>query len=139
GAVEVLARALAADEPQLAVRRGAALVPRLEAAGTPRHALTPPPGGRWRLEPDPGGVLDAISVAACPETGEPLAPGQVRVRVRAAGISFHDLLVALGMHPDDGLFIGGEGAGVVQEAGPGVTGLEPGDRVVGLMPAAFGT
>ncbi|SNR59681.1 type I polyketide synthase [Actinomadura mexicana] len=133
-----LAHALAGDEPQIAIRRGAALVPRLAPAGPP-HALTPPPGGRWRLEADRAGVLDAMSVAACPETGEPLAPGQVRVRVRAAGISFHDLLVALGMPPDDDLFIGGEGAGVVQATGPGVTGLEPGDRVLGLMPAAFGT
>ncbi|MFI9245144.1 SDR family NAD(P)-dependent oxidoreductase [Streptomyces sp. NPDC053086] len=134
-----LAHALAGDEPQIAIRRGALLVPRLAATGSPQGRLTPPPGGRWRLEPDPAGVLDAMTVAACPETGEPLAAEQVRVRVRAAGISFHDLLVALGLPPDDGLFIGGEGAGVVQAVGSGVTGLRPGDRVLGLMPRAFGT
>ncbi|MFJ4578206.1 SDR family NAD(P)-dependent oxidoreductase [Streptomyces echinatus] len=134
-----LAQALAGDEPQIAIRRGALLIPRLAATGTPQGRLTPPLGGRWRLEPDPAGVLDAMTVAACPETGEPLAADQVRVRVRAAGISFHDLLVALGLPPDDGLFIGGEGAGVVQAVGSGVTGLKPGDRVLGLMPRAFAT
>ncbi|MFE2172622.1 SDR family NAD(P)-dependent oxidoreductase [Kitasatospora sp. NPDC059462] len=136
---DALAHALAGDEPQLAVRAGALLIPRVAPAVRPAGRLTPPLGGRWRLEPDPAGVLDAMSVVACPETGEPLGAGQVRVRVRAAGIAFHDLLVALGLPPDDGLFIGGEGAGVVQATGPGVTGIEPGDRVLGLMPRAFGT
>ncbi|MFD9460101.1 SDR family NAD(P)-dependent oxidoreductase [Streptomyces sp. NPDC060027] len=136
---DALAHALAGDEPQIAIRQGALLIPRLAPTGTARGRLAPPLSGRWRLEPDPSGVLDAMTVAACPETAEPLAPGQVRVRVRAAGISFHDLLVALGLPPDDGLFIGGEGAGVIQATGPGVTGLKPGDRVMGLMPRAFGT
>ncbi|MBL1103056.1 SDR family NAD(P)-dependent oxidoreductase [Streptomyces sp. 5-8] len=136
---DLLAHALAGDEPQLAIRQGALLIPRLAATGTPQGRLTPPLGGRWRLEPDPAGVLDAMTVAACPETGEPLAADEVRVRVRAAGIAFHDLLVALGLPPDDGLFIGGEGAGVVRAVGSGVTGLKPGDRVMGLMPRAFGT
>ncbi|MFI0897914.1 SDR family NAD(P)-dependent oxidoreductase [Streptomyces sp. NPDC020983] len=134
-----LAHALAGDEPQLAVRGGALLVPRLAATGTPQGRLTPPLGGRWRLEPDPAGVLDAMTAVPCPETGEPLGPDQVRIRVRAAGIAFHDLLVALGLPPDDGLFIGGEGAGVVAAVGSGVTGLKPGDRVLGLMPRAFAT
>ncbi|MGW7820223.1 SDR family NAD(P)-dependent oxidoreductase [Streptomyces puniciscabiei] len=134
-----LAHALAGGEPQLAIRQGALLVPRLGAAALPRGRLTQPLGGRWRLEPDPAGVLDAMSVVACPETGAPLAAGQVRVRVRAAGIAFHDLLVALGLPPDDGLFVGGEGAGVVAAVGDGVTGLKPGDRALGLMPRSFAT
>ena len=135
----VLAQALAADEPQLAIRRGAALIPQLAAMGTPRSGLIPPLGGRWRLEPDQSGVLDAMVLAASPETGEPLAPGQVRVRVRAAGISFRDVMVALGMSPGGGAFIGGEGAGVIQAIGPDVAGLKPGDRVMGMMPRAFAT
>nr|WP_052398023.1 type I polyketide synthase [Streptomyces sp. NRRL F-5123] len=134
-----LVHALAGDEPQLAIRGGALLIPRLAATGTPQGRLTPPLGGRWRLEPDPAGVLDAITAVPCPDTGEALAPDQVRIRVRAAGIAFHDLLVALGLPPDEGLFIGGEGAGTVAAVGSGVTGLKPGDRVLGLMPRAFAT
>ncbi|MGW5354304.1 SDR family NAD(P)-dependent oxidoreductase [Streptomyces sp. NPDC004031] len=134
-----LVHALAGDEPQLAIRGGALLVPRLAATGAPQGRLTPPLGGRWRLEPDPAGVLDAMTAVPCPDTAEPLAADQVRIRVRAAGIAFHDLLVALGLPPDDGLFIGGEGAGTVAAVGSGVTGLKPGDRVLGLMPRAFAT
>jgi hypothetical protein len=138
GGAAALAQALAGNEPQVAIRQGTALVPRLAAAAAASHALTPPPGGRWRLEPDPSGVLDGMSLVACPETGEPLGAGQVRVRVRAAGINFRDVLVSLGMYPGEP-FLGSEGAGVVQATGPGVTGLRPGDRVMGMMPRAFGT
>jgi NADPH:quinone reductase-like Zn-dependent oxidoreductase len=57
----------------------------------------------------------------------------VRVALRAAGVNFHDVVTALGMIEDDGRF-GGEGAGIVTEAAPDVTGLAPGDRVTGLFP-----
>ncbi len=58
-------------------------------------------------------------------------PGEVLLRVAAAGLNFADLLMAEGKYQDrPGLpFIPGmELAGVVEEAGPGVT-LAPGSRV----------
>ena len=64
--------------------------------------------------------------------------GQVRVGVRAAGLNFRDVLIALGMYPGDAGLLGSEGAGIVTEAGPGVTGLAPGDKVMGLFTGAFG-
>ncbi|WP_194911814.1 type I polyketide synthase [Catenulispora rubra] len=138
-AVVPLVQALAGDEPQLAIRRGVALIPRLAPLATSRHALTAPPGGRWRLEPDPSGVLDAMALKPFPASPEPLASGQVRVRMRAVGIGFRDVMVALGMAPGGGDFIGGEGAGVVQAVGPDVIGMKPGDPVLGMIPAAFAT
>ena len=42
--------------------------------------------------------------------------------VAAVGVNFRDVLVALGMYPGGGE-LGAEGAGVVTEVGPGVTGL----------------
>ena len=62
--------------------------------------------------------------------------GQVRVGVRAGGLNFRDVLVALGMYPGEAT-VGGEGAGVVLEVGPGVDGLAVGDRVMGLC-SGFG-
>ena len=61
-----------------------------------------------------------------------MAAGQVRVAVAAVGVNFRDVLVALGMYPGGGE-LGVEGAGVVIEVGPGVTGLAVGDAVMGLL------
>ncbi|WP_461000150.1 zinc-binding dehydrogenase, partial [Streptomonospora sediminis] len=73
-----------------------------------------------------------------PEADRELAPGEVRVAVRAAGLNFRDVVVVLGMVPEQGEPIGGEFAGVVTETGPGVADLAVGDRVMGLDEAAFG-
>ena len=52
-----------------------------------------------------------------------LGPGQIRVQVRAAGLNFHDVVVALGAIADEGL--GGEAAGVILDTAPDVTSLRP--------------
>ncbi len=134
-----LAAALATGEPQLALRAGAAYRPTLTRA-EPDGVLTPPSGERhWRLDFVGRQTFDDLALAPWPEAGAPLAPGQVRVRLRAAGLNFRDVLLALGVIPPsvdpDATTTGqgGEGAGVVLETGPGVTGLRPGDRVMGLF------
>lgn len=61
--------------------------------------------------------------------------GEIRVRVRAAGVNYADILARMGLYPDAPALpavVGYEVAGVVDAAGPGVTGVAPGDRVVGL-------
>lgn len=63
----------------------------------------------------------------------PLRDGQVRVDIRAAGISFVDVLTASGNYQVKlpvPFVPGSEAAGVVLEIGAGVTALKPGDRVV---------
>ncbi|KUJ64074.1 hypothetical protein ACZ90_62420 [Streptomyces albus subsp. albus] len=133
-----LTAALASDAPQLALRGNALLVPRLDRAPSAPPALCPPSGvAAWRLESTERGTLDRLALVACPEADGPLAEGQVRVAVRAAGMNFRDVLNALGMLPGAGP-IGVEGAGEVVEVGPGVAELVPGDRVMGLLPGAFG-
>ncbi|MFC4907527.1 SDR family NAD(P)-dependent oxidoreductase [Actinomadura gamaensis] len=131
--------ALRTGEPQVAVRGGEVLVPRLVRCGAPRE-LTGPPGARaWRLGMSGPATLDEIAAVESPEALAPLAEGQVRIEVRAAGVNFRDVLIALGMYPDaDGVFYGTEGAGTVVEAGPGVTGIAVGDRVTGIVGGAFG-
>jgi NADPH2:quinone reductase len=61
----------------------------------------------------------------------PPGPGEVRVRVEAAGVNFVDVYQRKGVYPAKALPrpLGLEGAGVVEEAGPGVGGLAAGDRV----------
>ncbi|MEU5281951.1 type I polyketide synthase [Streptomyces asoensis] len=129
--------ALASDEPQLALRLGAARVPRL--ARTPADAfLVPPPGeAAWRLDTTGPGDLDRLALLPHPQALARLTDNQVRVSVRAAGVNFRDVLVGLGMVPSQER-LGSEGAGVVTEVGPGVTGVAVGDRVMGLLPDPFG-
>ena len=66
---------------------------------------------------------------------DPVAgPGEVRIRVRAAGINFADLLARLGLYPEapkPPCVVGYEVAGEIDALGPGVEGLSVGDRVMG--------
>jgi NADPH:quinone reductase-like Zn-dependent oxidoreductase len=61
--------------------------------------------------------------------------GQVRIRVRAAGINFADVLARLGLYPDaptPPVVVGYEVAGQIDHVGSDVTGFAAGDRVVAL-------
>lgn len=60
----------------------------------------------------------------------PPAEGEVRIRHSAIGLNYIDVYYRTGAYPAPLPFIpGNEGAGVVVETGPGVSGFEPGDRV----------
>ena len=66
----------------------------------------------------------------------PLAPGQVRVALRAAGINFPDILMAAGeyqLKPELPFTPGMEAAGDVVEVDGAVKGVEAGDRVIVKM------
>lgn len=63
----------------------------------------------------------------------PLRPDQVRVTLKAAGISFVDVLTASGRYqvkPQTPFVPGSEAAGVVSEIGTDARGFAPGDRVI---------
>ncbi|MBU3869450.1 SDR family NAD(P)-dependent oxidoreductase, partial [Streptomyces sp. 4503] len=137
----VLAAAVAAGHPHLALRRGRALTPRLApltpATLTPATTPAPGDGTPWRMDVTSQGTLENLAAVPCPEAAGALGDGQVRVAMHAAGVNFRDVVVALGMIPGQDV-IGSEGAGVVLDIGPGVSGLAPGDRVMGLFSGAFG-
>ncbi|MFF3857416.1 type I polyketide synthase, partial [Micromonospora sp. NPDC002575] len=135
-AVALLAAVAADPAPtggQLAVRGGTVLAPRVTRPAA--DALTPQ-GDLWHVAAVDPGTIDGVDLL--PDTAQPLAPGQVRIAVRAAGVNFRDVLIALGMYPDSSAVMGSEGAGVVLEVGPGVDDLSPGDRVFGLFEPGFG-
>ncbi len=126
------AEALNAGELQLALSEGALFAPRLARLDSGEALTAPVEDEHWRLHTDGGGTLEGLSLLPAPENGRPPARGEVRVGVRAAGLNFRDVLIALDMYPGPGT-IGGEGAGVVLEVGPQVEGLAVGDRVMGLL------
>jgi NADPH:quinone reductase-like Zn-dependent oxidoreductase len=79
------------------------------------------------------GAPEVLQVREAPDPEA--AAGQVRVRVRAAGINFADLMARTGMYPDAPKIpcvIGYEVSGTVDQVGQGVTGLNAGDRVFAM-------
>ena len=131
----VVTGAVGLGEPQMALRSGTVLVPRLVRAGGD-HRLTPP-GALWRLDTRRSGSLEDLELVPALETGAPLGPQEVRLAVRAAGVNFRDVVVALGLVENEA-GMGIEGAGIVLETGTDVVGLSPGDRVAGMFDGAFG-
>ncbi|BCJ54113.1 alcohol dehydrogenase [Actinoplanes sp. NBRC 14428] len=72
------------------------------------------------------GTPPAVEEVHLPEIG----PGQVRVRIRAAGVCHSDLSMVNGtLSPPYPLILGHEAAGEVVEAGAGVTRVSPGTPV----------
>jgi NADPH2:quinone reductase len=75
-----------------------------------------------------------------PWTVRPPGPDEVRVRVEAAGISFADLLISRGLHPDryfprrrrTPLVPGWDVVGIIESLGARVSGLSVGQRVAAL-------
>ncbi|GAB3874957.1 hypothetical protein GCM10027610_144530 [Dactylosporangium cerinum] len=124
-------------EPQIALRAGRAWRPRLTRALPPTELRPPAGSDAWRLDIVGDRTLEHLSLVPAPDATGPLLPGQVRVAIRAAGINFRDVLMALGMYPEPAL-MGSEGAGVVVEVAPDVTDLTPGDRVFGSLHGTFG-
>ena len=87
--------------------------------------------GLW-LRP-PGG-LDALQLEEMPDPGLP-GPGEIRVRLHASSLNYHDLLVVTGgmataTPMGEGRIPLSDGAGVVEAAGEGVTEIAEGDVVI---------
>ena len=80
------------------------------------------------------GGIDKLAIIDVPDASAPGA-GEVRVRIRAAALNHLDLFVADGL-PGGGtaerfpFVVGADGAGVVETVGPGVTNVQPADRVL---------
>ncbi|WP_454561461.1 SDR family NAD(P)-dependent oxidoreductase [Mycobacterium haemophilum] len=125
-------------ESQLLVRGSTVYAARLSPA-PPLLTLPSEPsaeGSAWRLAAGGGGTLEDLVIQPCPEVQAPLQAGQVRVAVAAVGVNFRDVVAALGMYPGQAPPLGAEGAGVVIEIGPEVTGVAVGDAVMGFLGGA---
>ncbi|MEV0374185.1 SDR family NAD(P)-dependent oxidoreductase [Streptomyces sp. NPDC050636] len=129
------------DEDEIVLTLAGRFVPR--QTQHPADRLNPAPSGSpYILEVrDPG--LSRRLVWREAELLRP-GPGEILVEMRAVGLNYRDPMRANGLLPPEAVEgsplsrgLGTDGAGVVQEVGPGVTGLSVGDRVCGLMPAAL--
>ena len=74
--------------------------------------------------------LDTLLPAAVDDPGQP-GPGQIRVKLAASSLNFHDYAVVAGMIPvAPGRIPMSDGAGTVEAVGDGVTEFKVGDPVV---------
>ena len=79
------------------------------------------------------GAPDVLKVREAPDPQ--VGPGQVRVRVKAAGINFADLMARVGLYPDAPKIpcvVGYEVSGTIDQIGEGVTDFSEGDRVFAM-------
>lgn len=77
--------------------------------------------------------LDNLVLADLADPGDP-GPGEIRVRLAASSLNFHDFAVVAGMIPTaENRIPMSDGAGVVEAVGEGVTGFAVGDLAVSLF------
>ena len=79
----------------------------------------------------PGG-LESLIYGDLPQPS--LKAGEALVRLHATGVNFIDTYFRTGLYKaDPPILLGNEGAGVVEQIGPGVDEIKPGDRVAYAM------
>lgn len=83
------------------------------------------------------GSLDSFFLEHDEAFNKPLQPGDVEIQVRASGLNFQDVMIALGKLPEESF--GLDCAGTIIAVGPKVQDLAVGDRVCAVSPGAFGT
>jgi polyketide synthase 12 len=135
----MIAAILAAGEPQILVRNDTVYTGRVHGSRAVDALLVPPGGDAWRLGMSSKGTFENLVLEPIPDADAPLQGGQVRVAVRTMPANFRDVMIALGLYPDEDAVMGVEASGVVIETGPGVGRFAVGDRVTGLFPEGTGT
>jgi NADPH:quinone reductase-like Zn-dependent oxidoreductase/acyl carrier protein len=131
-------------ENQIAFRDGSRYVARVALHEPDSRPATFVAGSRpFRLEIESPGILDGLCLHAASRRTPRF--GEVEIEVSAAGLNFLDVLLALGILPDDapGAMarsprLGGECSGRIVAVGDGVTDFQIGDDVIALAPWSFG-
>ena len=84
------------------------------------------------------GLLDSLQFIDDSKVDEPLKPDEIEIDVKAVGVNFKDVMIAMGQLPSDS--IGLECSGVVTKVGEAAaSSFQPGDRVCGLAEGAYRT
>ena len=136
---EAVEAALAVGEPQVLLRGGRVYIARVHGSRAVDSVLVPPDGVPWRLGMSTRGTFENLCLEPIPDADAPLAPGQVRVATHAIAANFRDVMIALGLYPDEDAVMGVEASGIVVETGSGESCFAVGDRVTGLFPEGTGT
>ncbi len=144
--MEALERELAAEpgDEQVALRADGRYAARLirrppHVEGlVPEVATLPATGRHFRVEIPPSGIIGGLVVRATER--RPPGPGEVELQVDAAGLSFADVMKAMGFAPQERpepAMLGLDCAGRVVALGEGVTGLSVGQAVMAFAPGSL--
>lgn len=96
---------------------------------TPQRAL--------KLEISAPGMLSSLRFVDDELYGEPLQDPEIEIEVKAVGLNFRDVMIAMGQLSDT--YLGDECAGIVTRVGAAVKDLQKGDRVFGVAHGSFRT
>jgi NADPH:quinone reductase-like Zn-dependent oxidoreductase/NADP-dependent 3-hydroxy acid dehydrogenase YdfG/acyl carrier protein len=139
-------------EDQVVLREACRWVPRLVAEaqetktlekagkGKAQRKLRAPAKGPYRVGINKAGTLDSVEIVSCEKKNQ-LAPNEVELEVRAAGLNFSDVLKALGLYPglgDGPVPLGIECSGMITRIGAEVKKYKMGDEVITVAPFCFG-
>lgn len=102
-----------------------------------RRALEEEAGRPLKLTIASPGLLDTLHFVDDDVYEKPLAADEVEIEVKATGLNFKDVMIALGQLPEKTL--GLECAGTLSRVGSLIEHLKPGDRVCGVTGGAFST
>src|SRR5437667_2987060 len=134
-------------EDQVAFRRGVRYVPRLvrivapppgasiSQAGENGSRLKIPATQSFELAISKPGQLDTLSLR--PALRHEPGPGQVEIQVHAAGLSYRDVLKAMGVYPGEPVPFGAECSGKIARLGKDVEDFQVGDEVIAIAPSSF--
>ena len=131
---------LPGTEREVAFRKGTRYVPRLvQRAHKPSNAalLEIPDADSFRMDISRPGKLENLLLRASPRS-EP-KPGEVEIRVLAAGLNFRDVMNAAGVYPGGPIPFGAECSGKISAVGSDVTDFKIGDDVIAVANATFAT
>lgn len=125
-------------EEEIAYRQGRQFVARLRRVQT--GVLAKEPCLIQRTHPqqlvvEQPGTLDSLKFKTM--ESKRAGSGEVVIQVKATGLNFRDVLIALDMYPGRPAPIGGECSGVIHAVGPNVSGLYIGDEVIAMAPFSF--
>jgi mycoketide-CoA synthase len=134
-----VAAVLSPAEPQVLLRGATVYTARVHGSRALSSVLVPPSDGPWRLGMSSRGTFENLRLERITDADAPLRPGQVRVALSAIAANFRDVMIALGLYPDEDAVMGIEASGVVLEVGSADRRLAVGDRVMGLFPEGTGT
>lgn len=92
-------------------------------------------GRPLRLTISNPGFLDTLFFISDERLTSPLPDDEIEIEIKASGLNFKDVILALGQLP--GHYLGQECSGVVRKAGTGASKLKIGDRICAIATGSF--